>query len=534
MNRLCRVVMLVTCAIAGSGVVGFALARYSLAVLRSQFQPESPSELDSSHPKYKELLCGPASLSVALGRIGIERSPQDVASRCKVTFQGTALADLERVANSSDLVSANARRIGWDELCHLCGVAVLFVNGNHYLAVDPREASRSPQEAHTLRIYEPERSAQWWTREKLEGIWRGEALVITRRSDRRGERQGGASIDWEQCFVDCGVVAGSPRSDYRFTFRNVGDSDLVIADVEKACGCIHHSLSQERVAPRASAVIEVAVDLERTEGYFEKHVIVRTNDPMRPASVLRMAGGVPRARVISSDVVRLEDLPQGGRVSQEFYVADPGFSGVKIREARFAPHGAAGIGEHLSCLISYDRLGDDGQRLGSSVGFRAMAGDYVVRLAFDARTKCPLGPFRGEVNVVLEADGVATPQKLSVEGMVVKDVHPVPRLALITLDPEGAGSATIRLDSYSKKDIPVAKMWSDSPKSLEIRPQGGSMASNSEYIVTAKISDVVAGAVPLKWAVFFELDDGTVLSVPVAIFRPGRKEGGVQPVHGVR
>jgi hypothetical protein len=233
-----------------------------------------------------------------------------------------------------------------------------------------------------------------------------------------------------------------------------------------------------------------------------------------------MAGGVPRSRVVSNDVIRLNDLPLGGRISREFHVADPGFRGFRIRETRFVAHGSARIGEHLSCSISHELIGEDAERVRSLTGFRVKPSDYVVRLSLEASKACPLGPFQGEVSVVLEADDDLRTHKVVIGGTIVQDVRPVPRLALITLGPEDTGSATVQLHSYSKQDFRVVKTWCDSGNSLTIRPEGDSQAANSRYTITVHDSDMIAGAAPLKRAAFFELDDGFVVSVPVAVFRP--------------
>jgi hypothetical protein len=497
--------------------VGLGLRMFK-AQANAQLNPDRAAAIDPSDPKYKEVMCGPASLSVALGRIGVNRLPVDVASACKVTAAGVALTDLERDANATGLVNARPGRLSWDELSRLDGVAVLFVNGNHYIAVDPRQAADGDVEAGKLRVYEPDRPAQWWAREQLETIWRGEALVLTRQPARVDEAQGGPCIDWDECFVDQGVLRNTRHAHYRFSFRNAGTSELVIGEIQRSCGCSKHTVSQERLAPGQSAIIEAEVNLQGTEGYFHHYVTVQTNDAINPMSVLTMAGGVPRARVVSSDWIRLEDLPQGGTASKKFYVADPGFNGAKIREARFVPRGASGLEKHLSCSISHDLLGDDAKRASSSV-FRATPRDYGVLLAFEASTACPAGPFQGEVKLVLEADGVVTTHKVDIEGTIVHDVHPVPRVALITVDREGSGSATIGLRSHSGKEVAVVKTWSNNPNSMKITPRIAEVGKK-EYLITAHEADVMPGAAPLQRAAFFELADGSVASVPVAVFRP--------------
>jgi hypothetical protein len=291
-----------------AGIAGTLLG-LGLYVFRapSQLKPELASELQPPHPRYHEVICGPLSLSVALGRLGVDRMPSDVASQCRVTAKGVASSDLIRAANATGRVNAAFQHLNWEELRRLDGVAVLFVKGSHYLAVDPREA---PPAVDTVRIYEPEAPMQCWSRQKLEDIWGGEAIVITRSMPPPQARQG-ARIDWEQCYIDQGVVKGSSRPHFRFSFRNVGNTDLVVNNVERSCGCVAHTLSKKQLAPGEAAVFDADLNLNGIEGRFQHYAVLRTNDSSRPTSILRMEGGVRRARVISSDLIRSEDLPRG-------------------------------------------------------------------------------------------------------------------------------------------------------------------------------------------------------------------------------
>ena len=123
------------------------------------------------------------------------------------------------------------------------------------------------------------------------------------------------------------------------------------------------------------------------------------------------------------------------------------------------------------------------------------------------------------MNIVLEADDRVTTHKVLIEGAVVQDVHPLPRVALVSLDAKGAGSTTIQLHSYLNQTFRVIKAWPSSGDVLKIVPNG-----RSTYAVTVHNSDMIAGAVPLKRDAFFELGDGSVVSVPVTIFRPPQQE----------
>ena len=515
MYLLFRWLLVIACVIVGGFSVGF-----TVKFVISQFGSKEISKIEPSDPRYREVMCGPESLSIALGRLGIVYSPTSVASRCRVTPKGVALSGLERVANGIHRIEANAKKLQWDDLCRLDGVAVLFVKGNHYFAVDPRE--RQPEDTATeamVRIYDPQSPARWWTREDLEKIWTGgDALVLTKHTSPADQPEDGAVIEWDTSFIDKGVLQNTPLVSYQFSLRNVGNEDLIIGDIHKSCGCQEHSLSQDRLAPGESAILTIDVNLAQFEGYIQQNVLVESNDAKNPMSFLLMAAGVPRQRFISSDVIRLEDLPQGGKVSQEFYVVDPGFGGVKIRETRFVMNNHPEMEYHLSCLISPDLIG---QR---RVGFRTKPDDYVVQLSFEASKTCPIGNFQGEVVVVLESDNGITTHKVQINGTVVQDVHPIPRIALITLDEEGNGSVSFKLQSHLKQDFRIIKFWSDSEDLLKVAPCKDVHIDSNIYTVSAHNLDLIAGTPPLQQVVFFELDSGIVISVPVAIFKVPQQE----------
>ena len=503
-----RWLLVCVCVVVGGFSIGFAVK-----FVVSQFESKEISKIEPSDPRYREVMCGPESLTIALGRLGITYSPTSIATQCNVTSIGVALSDLERVANGIPSVEVHTQKIQWDDLYHIDGVAILFVRGNHYFAVDPREKQPETTMEAMVRIYDPQSPARWWTQGDLEEIWTGDALVLTKRPIPADELEEGAVIEWDASFIDKGVLRNTPVVNYQFSFRNVGNDDLVIGNIHKSCGCQEHSLSQDRLAPGENAVLTADVHLAQFEGYIQQNVLVQSNDIKNPMSLLVMAAGMPRQRFISSDVIRLEDLPQGGKVSQEFYVADPGFGGVTIRETRFVMNDRPDMADYLSCLISPNLVG---QR---HVGFRTKPDDYVVHLSFEASQTCPTGNFQGEVVIVLESDNDITTHEVQISGTVVHDVHPMPRMALITLDEKGNGNATIQLHSHLKQTFRVVKFWSDNEDSLKIGFDVDVDDGSNKYIVSAHNIDLIPGAPPLQRIIFFELDSGIVISVPVAIFK---------------
>lgn len=524
--------VIVSVCVAGVGGVAGLAVWWFVPGATSWLRAELATELAPSDPRYRNVMCGPTSLSIALGRLGVSVPRAEIASGCRVTSYGVALKDLERAAASHHAVSAAVKkRLSWDDLRALDGTAVLSVNGDHYIAADPREVSSGTAHAVAIRGYDGEAPARWYSRAALEKIWSGDALVLTKKLAHAGARDN-ASIAWNECYLDQGILAGTAVTNFKFSFRNDGGKELHIKGVRASCGCVKHKLSAERLAPGESAQIDFGVALGLREGYIQQYAIIETNDPENPVSYLRMVCGVPRERRTSIEAIHLGDLPQGGSASQSFVVADPGFTGIKVRNAEFRLRGGSRSTQDISCEIIPEMIRGNAGKVGADLGFSAIPGDYLVRLVFNAGNACPSGPFEGEVIVTVESEASAVALKVDISGMVVQDVHPVPRVALVAiggLDPESVGTAAIQLRSRANRTITVVKCWSESKRPLEIGVRRGSETSGDEYVITARAPDLAVGAPPSEATAFFELDDGAVVSLSSGPRRKREGRLGQQP-----
>ena len=517
MKRFYRWAIVLGYVVVAGGVAGFA----ARLCREGQLSALLASELDPSDPNYTKVMCGPASLSVALGRLGVSIAPSEIASECRVTSSGVALTDLERIAGSLKTIRAAARKLHWEDLKTIDGVAVLFVNANHYIAVDPREAQFETTKTTAMRVYDREVPARWYSRQELENIWSGESLVITKQQ-APSKVSSEACITWDECYLDKGVLLNEKIAHFDFSLRNKGNKELIIEDVKTSCGCIKHTLSAKQLAPGESGQIEIDVNIDGREGYIQQYVVVKTNDSASPVSILNMACGVPRKRPVSSQAIRLKDLPQGGNVQHEFVVADPGFSGIKIRDAKFLLRGNSDSASNPSCSISREMVREDANKISQRMGFPTSPGDYLLRLSFNADNACSVGPFEGDVIVTVESDGSVATHKVDIQGMIAQDVYSVPQMALVTLspDPEDVGNATIQLRSRANRTIKVRKAWLDNAPSLKIQPEQSAQAATNSYVVTARIPDLAVGTAPFQATGMFELDNGSVFSIPITVFRP--------------
>lgn len=514
MSGIYRSAIICTCIVVAGGIIGLVTWRCTKAPIHFA------SELSSADADYSEVMCGPVSLSIALGRLGISRDHADLASKCRVTFSGVSLTDLERVVVTLPSVNVSVRKLTWEELRLIDGAAVLFVNGNHYVAADPREKRAMPGNATAVRVYDGKRPARWFSSKELEDIWDGESLVVTKAlTPRRVTDE--ACIVWDECYTDLGVLENAKNAHYGFVCRNVGGRELLIQDMRTTCGCVKPALSTTRIQPRKTGKVDVDVALDSREGSIQQSLFIKTNDPSNPLSFLTMACAVPRKSPLSIQTIRLGDLPQGGNVHREIVVADQRFGGMSIRDARFILGGTTRQSDALSCSLTWEMIGDNASALRKRTGFSAFPGDFALRLSFDADRKCPLGPFEGRVLITVGASGSVTTHEIEIQGLIVQDAYSVPQMALVVLgpDPLSVGTATIELRSRANQPIRVVKTQLDGFDSLQVTPDEAGDAG-TRYVITSSASSLAAGDTPYTGTIRMELQSGAVVAVPVTVFRP--------------
>ncbi len=69
----------------------------------------------------------------------------------------------------------------------------------------------------------------------------------------------------------------------RFTFKNVGDSALILTKVKPGCGCTAANYTREAIAPGATGYIDATYDPWGRPGAFNKNIKVNTNEPNQTA-----------------------------------------------------------------------------------------------------------------------------------------------------------------------------------------------------------------------------------------------------------
>lgn len=103
----------------------------------------------------------------------------------------------------------------------------------------------------------------------------------------------GATIDFVTKNHDFGVVSEEDKTvSYNFTFKNTGDSPLVINKAIASCGCTTPEYPKEPIGAGAYSSIRVTYNTAGRPGAFHKTITVYSNDPENPNIVLTISGSV--------------------------------------------------------------------------------------------------------------------------------------------------------------------------------------------------------------------------------------------------
>jgi len=91
------------------------------------------------------------------------------------------------------------------------------------------------------------------------------------------KKENSAAFKFESELHDFGKVAQGEKVSFAFKFKNVGKSDLLIADAYGSCGCTIPTFSNKPIAPGADGIIEVLFNTEGKSGNQEKTVTIIAN-----------------------------------------------------------------------------------------------------------------------------------------------------------------------------------------------------------------------------------------------------------------
>jgi len=99
-------------------------------------------------------------------------------------------------------------------------------------------------------------------------------------------------FDFKTETIDYGTVNKNTDGNRSFTFKNTGDSPIIITSVKGSCGCTVATKPSKPILPNETAEIGVKYDTKRV-GPFSKTITVISNASEK-SKVLRIKGNITK------------------------------------------------------------------------------------------------------------------------------------------------------------------------------------------------------------------------------------------------
>jgi len=464
----------------------------------------------SSPAKSKRNQCGPWAFFVAVNRQGIPLSSYTVMQELPITDTGVSFGDIVKQAKKHGL-STKLASLSWDELMNAGAPVILWVDGNHFLTADPREAH--PEGDDMVRVYDLRRPAEWYSRAKLKDRWTGESLVIRKSTSTVLHK--GPKLRWETCFEDFGWVDPYEEKHrlFKYAFENVGDQSLELSVAKVGCTCAGADISPKTVAPGERGLVTVTVDVSRERGYFSTTVLLNTNDPSLRKCALRASGSVFQPILASLDTLYLGHVRRGSNLAESLFVHDRGDKTLQIKDLKAVVDKKAGATKYIVCEIKSTYISAMNMVKNPVSRYRVKPGDYLVDLKLQISPDAPLGPFEGKVLIETNQPGRFSSGSVIFKGTVISNFYAEPSAVLLS---RREPSIEILLKSKVGDQVKITGSTSVS----------GNIKLDIEQLDTPANRDAACRISVTKFDetgttrgnLTFELNDKTSIVVPVVVY----------------
>ncbi|MBN2584752.1 MAG: DUF1573 domain-containing protein [Planctomycetes bacterium] len=509
--RTVRLLVGAVCAALAAGLLWVSVSSLRLSYGNSQKQRAAPAEGIAK-------TCGPEALLVACARLGIPVSDFGMVNCLNPGKEGVSFGQLKQAAAA---LGCNSRlvTVTFEALTSHNGTAVLWVNGDHFLAVDPRE---KPQEQNggspPIRVYNTNEPAQWWSAEQLQRIWKGETLLLSRTDLSAASLTHGPHLEWADCMQDMGYVTAGDPLQYVFAFRNSGSSDLTLKVIKTGCGCAAAAADKPVYGPGETGQLRMSVNTSAKRGYVHVAAFVESNDPSLPLSTVRAACGVHHDRLTSSDKIWFGGIPRGQRAIQSFYAYDAGKNRLDIKNVRLEFDDS--LGTELRATTKLHRIRKSTEAVRAVQTLPVQPGDYAITVEVLPEEGCSAGPFSGRV--IVETNQPKTPQGVVVfVGEVLTDVQATPSALVLAAD----GNTSIEIKTTLTRpegrsvDVQEVKLASDSVPTLLLEGNRTKYVEGGvELHLTLRTSSPILNT-PSHGQLLITFANGDTKTVPILVSR---------------
>ena len=453
-------------------------------------------------------LCGPYSLHTAASMLGFQLELPGLVEACKPSPKGVSMATLKKVAAKLGL-NPEGYRITWDELLDLQSPAILYVNPNHFVTVNP--AKHGPDTpVDSIRIFDSDKTPQWWSREKLEKSWSGQTLVCSEAPMHKPLK--GARIKFDCLIYDLGDVRVplNKKIDLSLVFANVGDQTVKIGHIKTTCGCTKTSLTGQVIEPGQQGSIDVAVDLDKARGSFVYLVIVETNDKITPIVKVRITGRAFNIQLTSRKELVLNAVPRQAQISKRLLLRDPGDGSLKTTNVALviSPPSFADGNEPIhieAILVPYDS--------NKHPLLRADGNDLVIEIDVIATESAPIGEFEALLEIMTKIPSNEL-VRIPVRGAVITDIVAKPAALFFSSAGTQSTSKTVAIESRIGRTLGLQDVTVPPNLPLKVEKQtepGKPILLSVHCSHSGTTGSTITGDIVCSFA------DETVLRIPVII-----------------
>lgn len=116
-------------------------------------------------------------------------------------------------------------------------------------------------------------------------------IILTSSLQINAQESLNPKIAFEETIFDFDTIMQNSDGEHVFWFTNEGDAPLLITSAFSSCGCVVPEWPKEPIVPNTKSSIKIKYNTSKI-GPFTKVIVVKSNDPTTPKTVLRINGVV--------------------------------------------------------------------------------------------------------------------------------------------------------------------------------------------------------------------------------------------------
>ena len=203
-----------------------------------------------------------------------------------------------------------------------------------------------------------------------------------------------AQLQWESPSIELQPVVQDRGAITEFNFYNKGKLPITISSIKTSCSCLSVLVNKKTFQPKEKGTVTVLFEFGRRTGLQENRVVVSTDDPKNPITVLLLKATIPSPLTITP-------------ASLFWSVGDPvAFKAIQLKVETTAP-------------IQITKVSSDGTRFVPELKAKTPGREYAITVA----PKDTATPVREIISVETD-DPSGKPRIYKIEVIVGKLVLP--------------------------------------------------------------------------------------------------------------